>query len=303
MSTARYITPQSLAGIGSTKLRARNVLEGVLAGMHRSPHRGASVEFAEYKEYSPGDEIRHIDWRAWGRTDRYYVKQYEDETNTRGFLLLDGSGSMDFASEGLPTKWTWASTLVATLAWLLLRQGDAPGLLVFGERPGAWLVPSSRRTQLDDLCRLLDAREVRGGTNTEAALRQIAERTRFRSIVVLVSDMLDPASEALRVGRILRRRGVEVALFHVLDPAELTLPWEGLARFEGLEGEGDLLVDPDDIRHAYLETMGRHLASIEEDCRRGDLEYFRVRTDQPVEEAVLRFLRARARGSKTGGRR
>lgn len=296
MSATAYISPETLAAFGSTRLRARAVLEGVLAGLHRSPHRGASVEFAEYKEYAPGDEIRHVDWRAWGRTDRYYVKQYEDETNTRVFLLLDSSGSMEFASETWPTKRLWASTLLATLAWLTLRQGDAPGLLVFRDAPGAWLAPSSRRAQLDDIFRILDGAVADGSTDSARALKQIAERTRFRSIVALVSDLLDPSHEMLRVARMLRRRGIEVVLFQVLDPAELDLPWEGLSRFEGLEGEGELLVDPDDIRSAYMERLGRHLAEIEEECRRGDIEYFRATTRQPVEEVLMGFLRSRLGG-------
>lgn len=276
-------------------LRARAVVEGVIAGLHRNPHRGSSVEFAEYKEYAPGDDIRHVDWRAYGRVDRYYVKQFEDETNVRAYLVLDASGSMDFAFEDAPTKLLYASTLVASLAHLLLRQGDAPGLLTFDDRPGHWLPPSTRRTQIDDLCTVLDRAPGSGRTSVQAALSRVAERVWARSLVVLVSDLFDTSDEMLKLARVLRQRGMEVVIFHVLDRAEWTLPYEGLTLFEGLEGEETLLVDPDDVRDAYQGLLREHVDAIEAECRRGDLEYFRTYTDEPVERVLLDFVVSRRR--------
>lgn len=276
-------------------VRARAVVEGVIAGLHRNPHRGSSVEFAEYKEYAPGDDIRHVDWRAYGRVDRYYVKQFEDETNLRAYLALDASGSMAFSFEDAPTKLLYGSTLVAALAHLLLRQGDAPGLLTFDDRPGNWLPPSTRRKQIDDLCTVLDRAPGAGRTSIEAALSRVAERVWARSLVVLVSDLLDTSAEMLKLARVLRQRGMEVVIFHVLDRAEWTLPFEGLTLFEGLEGEGELLVDPDDVRDAYQGLMREHIERIESECRRGDLEYFRTYTDEPVERVLLDFVASRRR--------
>lgn len=299
MSASIFIDPRTLESLGSTRLRARAVVEGFLSGQHRNPHRGSSVEFAEYKEYSPGDDIRHIDWRAWGRIDRYYVKQFEDETNVRCWFVLDTSGSMDFAFEDAPTKRMWASTLVAAFAWLLVAQGDAPGLVTFAGDAKVALPPSSRRAQVEDICRALDAARAGGQTSIESAMARVAERTHARSIVVLVSDMLDASEEALTLARVLRRRGLEVVIFHVLDRAELELPWEGLSLFEGLEADGELLVDADDIRSAYQETLREHFARLEQRCGSGDIEYFRVTTDTPVEEAILQLTRKRQRG---GGR-
>ncbi len=298
MPTSTYIDPRRLEAMGSSRLRARAVVEGVIAGMHRNPHRGSSVEFAEYKEYAPGDDVRHIDWRAYGRIDRYYVKQFEDETNVRGYLLLDTSGSMDFAFEQAPTKWLWGATLVATLAHLMVRQGDAPGLLCFDERPGAWLPPSARRAQLDDLCRVLDGSPPGGRTAVERALSRIAERVWARSLVVLVSDLLEAPDELLTLARVLRRRGLEVVVYHVIDRAEAELPYEGLTVFEGLEGEDDVLADPDDLRPAYREVFREHVDGVRDRCRAGDLEYFRVFTDEPVEDAVLALVRARQRAGR-----
>ncbi len=298
MTTARYLDPKQLESLGNARIRARSVVEGVIAGLHRNPHKGSSVEFAEYKEYTPGDDIRHIDWRAYGRVDRYYVKQFEDETNLRAYLLLDASGSMDFAFEDAPTKLLYASTLVAALSHLLLRQGDAPGLMTFDERPGYWLAPSSRRTQLDDICAVLDTAPGAGRTSVTAALTRIAERVRRRSLVVVVSDLLETSEEMLSLARVLRHRGMEVVLFHVLDRAEYTLPYEGLTLFEGLENDGRILVDPDDIRDAYQDQITAHVRDIESGCRRADLEYFRTYTDEPIEAVLLEFITARRRGRR-----
>lgn len=303
MTTASYIDPASLESLGSTRLRVRSVVEGVINGLHRNPHRGSSVEFAEYKEYTPGDELRHIDWRAYARVDRYYVKQFEDETNVRGYLLLDTSGSMDFAWEDAPRKSLYASTLIAALAWIMLSQGDAPGLVTFHGGVRQWLPPSSKRSQIDDICRVIDSAPPGGTTAIEAAFSRVAEQVHRRSFVALASDLLDDSEELLTLARVLRRKGMEVVIFHVLDRAEWDLPWESITLFTGLEDEGTLLVEPDDIRDAYQARMRAHVERVESLCRRSDIEYFRTFTDQPVEAVILRFLQERQRAAGRGGRR
>lgn len=289
--------PSELEAIGALKLQARAVVEGVLAGLHRSPHKGASVEFAEYKEYAPGDDVRHIDWRAYGRKDRYYVKQFEDETNVRLYLLLDASGSMDFGFESAPTKWAWSCQLVSAIAWLALRQGDAPGLLLFDEAPGLFVPPSSRRAQLDDIATVLAQRTPQGATRADAALSRIAERVHARSIVLVCSDFLNDAEQWLTLARVLRKRAMEVVLVHVNDRAELELPYEGLTFFEGLEGDGDVLADPDDIRDAYREAIVAHADEIQSACRAGDLEYYHATTEESVSSVILRWLIDRRTGA------
>lgn len=298
MSRSSFIDPRQLESLAGTKLRARSVVEGVIAGMHRNPHRGSSVEFAEYKEYAAGDELKHIDWRAFARVDRFYVKQFEDETNLRAYFLLDQSGSMDFAFDGVMTKYRYGATLTAALAWLLLQQGDAPGLMLFDEKPGAFLAPSAKKSQLDDLCTMLDAAKVRGKTRTELAVARIAETLRARSLVVLISDFIDAKDDTLTLAKILRRRGMEVVLFHLMDRAEWTLPWEEMCVFEGMEGEGEQLAEPDEIRSAYQAEVQKHLDWVQRECVSADMEYFHVYTDQPVEEAVLALTQRRQRGRR-----
>ena len=298
--TSAYIDPRELASIANTQLRARAVVEGVLAGMHRNPNRGASVEFAEYKEYAPGDELRHIDWRAYARVDRYYVKQFEDETNLRAWMLVDRSSSMAFAFDKAPSKYLYGCTLAASLAWLLLRQGDAPGVQLFSDALGAQLPPSSRRAQLDDLCALLDASPPAGQTRLDLALSRLAERLRQRSLVVVVSDFIRVDDALWTTARILRRKGTEVVFFHVMDRAEWTLPWENLTLFAGMEGEGDAIAEPDELRSAYQAEVRAHLDSLESTASRSDVEYFRTFTDEPVERVLRDFLQQRQR---RGGRR
>lgn len=291
----RLIDPRLLQSVGNLRLRARTLVEGAIAGLHRSALKGASVEFTEFKEYSPGDEIRHIDWRAFARTDRYFVKQFEDETNLRAYLLLDTSGSMDFGSEDHPTKRSYAAHLSAALAYLLVRQGDAVGLLTFSERPGTFVPASSRQSHLDDIFQVLEGEDASGGTDLSQALSRIAERAPRRSLVFLVSDLLDTAPSVMNTAKVLRRRRFEVIVFHVVDPAELSLPYEGLTIFEGLEGDGELLVDPDDIRDRYREEIRKYHESLRRRCREGDIEYWRLLTSTPLEKVLLDFLFRRER--------
>lgn len=298
MSISRFIDAQDLKALAHSKLRARAIVEGLLTGMHRNPLRGSSVEFSEYKEYVPGDELKNVDWRAFARVDRYYVKQFEDETHLRAYFLLDQSGSMDFAfGENTLTKYEYGATLSAAMSWLMLRQGDAPGLMLFDDKVRAFVRTSTRKNQLDDLCSLLDDAKVSGTTDIKEALTRAAERIKGRGLIVLISDFIDVPEEALLLARILRKRGMEVVCFHVMDRAEWTLPWEQMCRFEGMENAGEELVEPDEIRSAYQREVQAHIDAIERACAQGDIEYFHVFTDtSPVD--VIRALIQRRSGRR-----
>ncbi len=291
-----YLDPELLEQLGNIQAKAKALAEGIIAGLHRSPHRGGSVEFAEYIEYSPGHEIRHIDWRVYGKSDKFYVKQFQDETNLRVYFVLDGSGSMAFQSEDAPlSKLRYVSLMSAALAHLYIRQGDAVGgVHIDGSSKVGFLPASSKRTHLDDFLFMVDGLRGKGETSLERALRTIAERARPRSQVIVMSDMLDADAETLNLLSVLRKRRYEISVFHVVDPAELTLPYEGLTLFEDMEGGETLLADPDDLRDRYKAAFGEHLDRIKLGCQRTQVEYLRFTTTSPLEEVALQYLRARS---------
>ena len=290
----QYLDPDVLQELGSLELRARRLADGVLAGLHRSPHHGGSIEFSEYVEYTPGHEVRHIDWKVYGKTDKFYVKQFEDETNLEAYLLVDASGSMSFAGEEAPwTKLEYAVHLAATLAYLLVRQGDGAGALGFADTTGTFLPASTRSSHLDELLYLLEQLDADGTTALNESLQRIAQHAGRRSLVMICSDFLDADEQTYNLLRVLRSRDLDVALFHLLDDAELTLPYDGLTLFEGLEDDGELLVDPDDIRETYKQKIRQHCQRLEKNCRQSDAGYLRTTTTVPLEEICAHFLRRR----------
>lgn len=291
---SKYLDPEVLEELGNMNVRARTLVDGLLAGLHRSPHRGGSVEFAEYTEYTPGDELRHIDWKVYGKTDEFYVKEFEDETNLRAYLVVDASGSMNFESEDAPlSKLRYVSFLAATFAYLFLRQGDAIGALSFAEDSGNFLPATSTKSHLEDLFYLLEHLRGAGETAFSDALRTLAERAPRRSLILVFSDFLGVDDEAMHLLRVLREQKRDVAAFHVVDPAEVRLPYEGLRIFEGLEHDGELLADPDDLRDTYIDKFRDHLEFVERNCREGRIGYHRFATTQPIERVCLDFLRGR----------
>ncbi|MCA9673406.1 MAG: DUF58 domain-containing protein, partial [Myxococcales bacterium] len=258
------LDPVALARLGALPIRARVIVEGALSGLHRARLHGSSVEFAEHKEYSPGDEIRHIDWKAYAKLDRYYVKQYEQESQLTTYLVLDASGSMEFAGGGL-RKLEYAGTLLAALAYLVIQQQDKVGLRVFGDRAVDVLVPPRGKTShLHDVLAVIDQVMAGGGRGDEppaVALERIAELARRRrALIVLASDLFDPDDQVLGALRRLRAQKHDVVVLHTLDPHERTLPYEGLTLFEALESDHRMLANPAAIRREYLDKMEAFLA-------------------------------------------
>src|SRR5262245_34658906 len=295
----RFLDPVALSKIGNLSLKARTVVEGALSGLHRSPHHGSSVEFAEHKEYSPGDEIRHIDWKAFGKFDRYYVKRFEQETELTAYLCLDRSGSMAYRGAGL-SKLEYGSYLVAALAYLLIRQQDRVGLRAFGG-PGdvVYVPPRARTSHLHDLLATLE-RVVdeggRGATAVAPALDRVAELARRRrSLVVVVSDLFDRSPEVPKLLRRLRVMRHDVTVLQILDDDELEFPFQGVTLFESLEDERRLIADPRAVRDAYLKELRRFLGGLESACRDGNVEHAVVATRKPLDQTLLDFLTRRAR--------
>ena len=285
------LDPVALQRLDTMTLRARYVVEGTLWGIHRSPHHGQSVEFAEHKTYAPGDDLRHIDWKAYGKFDKYYVKKYEEETELSGYLLLDCSGSMGYARAGAVTKLTYAAYLAASMAYLLLRQQDRVGVIRFAAAERLYLPPRSRAGHLADVMQALEEASPAGPTDVAGVLTQVSEVARRRSLVVLLSDLFDPSPQIPGLLRKLRARGHEVVVFHVLDEDETEFPFADLTLFESMEGPERVLCDPRGVRDAYLEELGRFLAATREVCVGADIEYHRVTTGTPLDVALIDFMR------------
>ncbi len=289
--------PAEIAKLGDLSLRARAIVDGALAGLHRSPRSGASVDFAEHKIYSPGDEVRHIDWKAYGKFDKYYIKRFEEETELTAYLVVDASASMDYAGSaaaGGRSKLQYAVELAAALGYLLAQQRDRVGLVAFNEAVRAFLPARARRGHLRELCQQLDALRAEGCTDLARALGRVSEVTRQRSLVMLFSDLLNGSEDAIRLLRQLRVRH-DVVLFHLLDHDEIELPFEGALQFEGMEEAGVLQVDVASVRPAYRRRVAEFLA----DCRRrageGDVEYQLVNTAYAATDVLLQFLHRRER--------
>jgi len=290
------LDPEMLARLASLKLRVRAITEGVLTGMHKSPHHGQSVEFAEHKEYTPGDDVRRIDWKAYGKFDKYYVKQFEQETNLRAWLVVDGSGSMGYrGKEGRLSKLEYASALAASLAYLLVRQGDAAGLVVVNDRVVKSIAPRAAAAHLPALVDALAGVEPRGPTRLAAAVDHVLERAPRRSTVLVFSDLFDAEELVLRRLALLRRRKHEVTLFHVLDPAELEFPFEDPTLFLSMEDARQVEANGRDVRKGYLEVLARWLEGVRRAAGEADLEHVLCRSDAPPDQVLLPFLARRER--------
>lgn len=288
--------------IRNLELRARVVVEGFWTGLHRSPYHGFSVEFTEYRQYTPGDDTRYLDWRLFARSDRYYLKKFEDETNLRCHLLVDQSRSMEYGSVGY-TKSDYARTLAATLGWFLNGQGDAVGLFTFDSEVREYLPARHRHGHLRQLMLALEKRGSGRETNLNAPLQRVSELVRKRGLTVLVSDLLAPIDELEpSLGR-LTAAGHEVILFQVLDPNELAFDFHDAMLFRDIESERDLYLDPEAVRTDYQRRLAEHSEGVGQICRRLGISFHRVTTDKPLELSLSDFLRSRSSRGKMVRRR
>ncbi|MGB0588841.1 MAG: DUF58 domain-containing protein [Myxococcota bacterium] len=300
---SQLLDPHTLAQLKSLSLRVERVVDGLLQGVHRSPHRGRSVEFAEHKEYTPGDETRHIDWRAFARLDKVYVKRFEQETNLSAWFAIDASESMSYGAKGGLTKYDYAATVLSSLAFLLLRQQDAVGLVSFSDTVRQVVPP---RSQLSHLKRLTDALESdtpHGLTQLGAGLQRVAETASKRGMVFVFSDFFGDTEEALVLLRRLVSKGHVVIAFHVLDGDELSFPFEGVVHFEGLERRERLLAEPRLVRDRYLAAMEAHQAVVRKGCLEAQVRHILVDTREPIDRLILGVLGALGRGGSRGGSR
>jgi uncharacterized protein (DUF58 family) len=293
-----FIDPAALMRIRNLELRAKSVVEGFMSGLHRSPYHGFSVEFTEYRQYVPGDDLRYLDWRRLARSDREYIKRFEDETNLRSWILLDLSQSMGYGSLAY-NKAEYAKTVAATLAYFLSLQRDATGLITFDQALQEFLPARFRPGHLHRLMMCLERSTAGKGTDLIAPLDQVAQMATKRGLVILLSDMLAPIAELERNLGYVRSRGHEVVILRVLDPAELDFPFNEPAMFHDLESGRELYIDPASAKSVYQTKFRTHQAELKQVCDRQGIVLYDLRTDEPVERSLFDLLSARMKSGRT----
>jgi uncharacterized protein (DUF58 family) len=290
----RFLDPAVLARLGTLELKARTVVEGFLTGLHRSPMKGFSVEFAEYRQYLPGDDLATIDWKVYARSDRYYVKKFEEETNLDCYLLLDVSASMGYSGSTV-TKLQYGSMLAASLAYLMTRQRDAVGLTAFDDAIVEMLPPGSRPGHLRSILLTLDRLQIGKHTDVSKPLHRLADGIAKRGMVILISDLLDDPERVIDGLRHFRFRGTDVIVFHILDPDELTFPFERAARFRDMESEEELVAVPSVVRRQYLDALNGTLEVYKRELTSAGIDYRLLDTSQPLDWALAAYLSTRGR--------
>ncbi len=290
---AKYLDPKVLNKISNLELKARLIVEGYISGLHKSPYQGFSVEFAQHREYVPGDDIRHIDWKVYGRSDRYYIKQYEEETNLIAYFLLDSSASMQYASQGM-SKYEYGSHIVASLAYLILQQQDAASLCLFDQEVREFLPASANPAYLSDFARVLQNTSPNQKTNMAQVFYNIVERLKKRGLIIIVSDLFDEIGSVLAGFRHFRNRKHDVIVFHLLDRDEIEMPLQRLTLFDGLEDEIKILANPRALREAYLKELRTFLQELKSNCIANRIDYAQITTDQTLDVALSAYLANRA---------
>lgn len=293
----KYLDPKILNKIAKLEIKARLIVEGFIAGQHKSPYHGFSVEFAEHREYVAGDDIRFIDWKVFGKSDRFYIKQYEEETNFRARIVLDISESMAYGS-GEVSKLEYGKLIAASLAYLITEQSDSVGLTTFDEEIRTYLKDSSSAANFKNLLHELSLAKGVEKTKMAGLLHQLAEKFTGKGLVILISDLFDDPKELLLALQHLRHKRHEVIVFHILDEHEISFPFEEMTKFEGLEGYEDIVTQPRALRQAYLEEINGFIEEIKLGCQAYNVDYVQLTTDQSLDVALSAYLATRA-GSKS----
>ncbi|MBQ7190415.1 MAG: DUF58 domain-containing protein [Kiritimatiellae bacterium] len=296
---AAYLNAAQMAKLNQLVLNSRYVVEGTLAGRHRSAQKGSSTEFADHRAYMPGDDLKRIDWKVLGRTDKYYIRRYQNETNLRVYLLMDRSGSMNYTSDpDRPTKFSYASTLAAALGYVVLKARDSVGMYIYGEKMDAALPCKNSFNGLNNSMKILQGFKPEKGTNGAEVMHQIAEAISRRALVVIISDLLDDQEAIIKAIAHFRKNMHDVIVFHIFDPAELTLDLKRGAQFEDLETGEKIIADPRSMSKEYKDIMGKFLERYRETCAEMKVDYRLVTTDEPVDTFVRAYLEERKRMSR-----
>ncbi|MCU0715205.1 MAG: DUF58 domain-containing protein [Pirellula sp.] len=293
VAVEQYLKPELAAQIKRLDLRAQMVVKGFLQGMHSSPFHGFSVEFSEHRLYTPGDDPKDIDWQAYAKTERYYVKKFEAETNITGYIVMDLSQSMDYTYRQKLTKFDYCVCLAAALSYLMLMQQDPVGLVTFDKKIKANLQPKSKRSQFAAILSQLTKLKVAGETELKAPLLQLASMLRHRSLIMLMSDLLADVDPTLDAIRVLKHAGHDVIVFHVLDEAEVAFPFQGLVQLEDPETGDSMSVNADDIGNEYRENIQRFREQLKKGCNESKIDYVPLDTSMPYDKAITEYLISR----------
>ncbi|MFH1422492.1 MAG: DUF58 domain-containing protein [Planctomycetota bacterium] len=297
----KYLDPKALSKISRLELKARLIVEGFISGLHKSPYHGFSVEFAEHREYVPGDDIKHIDWKVWGRSDRFYIKQYEQETNLRSYVLLDTSESMRYGSDPDVTKYTYGCYVAASLSYLMLRQQDAVGMALFDKDIHQFVPATSVGAQLKHVLYEMDKCDPMQKTNIGMVLHNLAERITKKGLIIIISDMFDNIDSIMFGLRHLRHKKHEVLLFHILDKYERSFPFDSMTLFKGLEEYPELIADPRALKKAYLRELGKFIDELKRGCRNNKVDYVLIDTGTSLDVALTTYLAMRSARVSRGG--
>jgi len=295
MSSEKYLRPEVINQVARLDLRAKFIVEGFLSGLHASPFQGFSVEFSEHRKYVPGDDLKDLDWNVFAKTDKYYLKKYQAETNVTGYLVMDLSASMAYTYRQELTKFDYCICLAAALGYLMIHQQDPVGLVAFDKKVRTVLPPRSKRTQLGNILALLANLKPAGETDIAASLHQLAALIRTKSLIMIFSDLLTEVEPLMKSLYHLRHRGNEIILFHVLDEAEVSFPFEGLIEFEDIETPDKLTIDAKGMRSDYLRSIEEFRNHYRDECAKANIDYIAMDTSVSFDKALLEYLTQRQR--------
>jgi uncharacterized protein (DUF58 family) len=290
----KYLDPATVSKLAGMELKARLVVEGFIVGLHRSPYHGFSVEFAEHRQYMPGDDVKHLDWKVYGKSDRFYIKQFEEETNLKGYILLDASASMGYKSDGV-SKLEYGSYLAAALSYLMLRQQDAPGLLVYDNRIRSFIPPKGARSHINNILKQLEKTQPSAKTDAAIAFHELADRIKRRGLIIVISDLFDEPDRMLSGLKHFRHRKHEVIVFQVLDPFERNFSYRAEARFRDMETGQMLLTNPYQIQKDYIECLNDFIEKFSRSCRDALIDYHLLDTSVPFDKALFGYLAKRSK--------
>jgi uncharacterized protein (DUF58 family) len=291
----KYLQPDVVAKLSNMEIVARLVVEGFITGLHKSPYHGFSVEFAEHRQYMPGDEPKHIDWKIYGKTDRYYIKQFEEETNLKSYIVLDASRSMTYSSNGKMSKLEYASYIAAALSYLMVQQRDAVGLTIYDEKVRTHMPPHATKSYLKAILKQLELTEASNKTGTAASLHQIAERIKRRGLVIILSDLFDKPNEVAAAFKHFRHKKNEVIVMQILDPMERSFAFGGDAVFKDMETSEEITTQPAHLQKAYQDEMNKFLDFYKKECRENNIDYVLLDTSTPFDTALFQYLNKRRR--------